>query len=287
MELLKKNIKRSFLGVMLLSVLLACENQEKNNSNITADIENLPKVDDGQNANKQGFWKVKSTQRYPSHPSDADSLSIQEVSKYLRFQYRNDSLQIGDCLIETYRFEQKTDAYRKDSEFDFISFYKPKKEKVHFISTLENPHETCFPFDAFLFYHPTPEQMIFLDRGYFFELEPVAQVSTTKFITHREGIPGNNRQEWLVQFEKEGIADANQALLFFQNEFPYGRKDLTRDFLKNPKGNDVQNLIDYRVTDDGIFIEKADPMGTITVELRIENQKLFGIYRFKLFDEEG
>lgn len=229
------------------------------------------------------LWKTVDYKRNENFPSRYDDTYAAEVSKFLTFSISQDTLLMENCKVDIYTYKQKTELDRYDSESIFLAAYPAQKEYVEFITTMGDIDKSpCFPFDELLFYSLSKSKLIFFDRGYFFEFEPSNGIRFPDYIKKLDGVPGNNRAEWMVEFEVNQISDYIQALAFFKKEFPYGGKGLDLNWEENSAENKQKSLIEYTQTKNKLLITKADPMGTITIEFELENQSLLGKYQFQL-----
>lgn len=229
------------------------------------------------------LWKTVDYKRNENFPSHYDDAYAEEVSKFLVFSISHDTLLMENCKMDIYIYKQKTELDRYDSESIFLAAYPAQKEYVEFITTMGDIDKSvCFPFDELLFYSLSKSKLIFFDRGYFFELEPSNGTRFPDYIKKLDGVPGNNRADWTVEFEINQISDYSHALAFFKKEFPYGGKDLDINWENNSTDNKQKKLVEYAKTENKLLITKADPMGTITIEFELKNQILLGKYQFQL-----
>lgn len=158
-----------------------------------------------------------------------DEAFAKEVSKFLSFRLFNDTLQIGSCPVEVYLYEQKSNSSRYDGESAFLGFYRPKTEQVPFITIIGNSRETCFPFDNLLFYHPSEEELVFFDRGYFFEFEPAEELPLPSYIRNWTAFPAITGRigPWSLRQMVSQITQ--KRLTFSKKNFPMGVKIWTRN----------------------------------------------------------
>lgn len=276
---------RIFISIIFIMASIGCV--PKNGKTSEVKPLNTPAVNENKTISKnqslKKIWKTIGYKRNESFSSHYDDAYAQEVTKFLTFTISHDTLLMENCKVEIYTYKQKTDLDRYDNESIFLTAYPAQKEHVEFITTMGDIDKSvCFPFDDLLFYSRSKSKLIFYDRGYFFELEPSTGAHFPKYIKKLEGIPGNNRADWMVEFEVDQISDYFQALAFFKKEFPYGGKDLDLNWRKISADKKQKNLIEYTQIKNRLLISKADPMGTITIEFELKNQTLFGKYQFQL-----
>lgn len=230
------NLFHKFVAIVFIGFCLKCKSEVKNKSMSMASLGSISVHSDltPKKAKKKSdkvFWQSVGYKKMENFNSDYDDAYAEEVSKFIHFRLSQDTLQIGDCELSTYTYDYNTDLTYYDTESVFITEYKPQQEKVSFISTINSGQNySCFPFDKLLFYHPSKDTLVLFDRSYLFEFENVPQeIAIPSYIKQLKGIPGNNREEWLVEFVQKDIADYSEAIQFFKKEFPYGGKRLKSD----------------------------------------------------------
>lgn len=76
----------------------------------------------------------------------------------------------------------------------------------------------------------------------------------------------------------------NEAYQEFEISFPFGGLNLV-DVIPNSSYLDKANNINYEITEKEVNISKANPMGTIIINLSIKNDKLYLSYKMEYLDE--
>lgn len=282
------NLFHKFVAIVFIGFCLGCKSEVKNKSMSMASLDSTsfhsdPTPKKAKKKADKAFWQSVGYKKMENFNSDYDDAYAEEISKFIHFRLSQDTLQIGDCELTTYTYNYSTTLTYYGTESVFITAYKPQTEKAMFISTIDSGQKySCFPFDQLLFYQPSKDKLILFDRSYLFEFESVSEkIDTPSYIKELKGIPGNNREEWLVGFEQNDIADYSEAIQFFKKEFPYGGKNINPEWRNQENDPNDAYAVNYEKVKNTLFISKRDPMGTITIALELTNQTLKGTYHFE------
>ena len=265
--------------LILVVVFFSCKkNTEKNNTIL--EKETLSKIDTKsnnihysieQNENSldiNGLWvcyKYLSDERSEKKYTEDYA---QEISKYSKFEIKNNKLIIDNCTKDAYLYKYATKLKKYEDESTFITYFNPKKDSVEFIGSINTGSNIdCDIFDNYTFYISDNENIIQYDRGYFFYYKKAKHSKNSVNGFTIVGIPGNNRNPWSVSGTFNSLKSLEEGYHNFRKEFPYGSKNTVEMFPKNEEFFDNKNGIMYYRSNDEYKIVKDDPMGKIVIKI--------------------
>lgn len=279
--------------LIIVVVSLSCKKNTENN-NLTLDKDTLSKMDTisknldysiNQNENSldiNGLWicyKYLSDERREKKYTEDYA---QEISKYSKFEIKNNKLTIGNCIKETYKYKYATKLNKYEDESTFITYFKPKKDSIEFIGTINTGNSiNCDIFDNYTFYIADNENIIQYDRGYFFYYKKTNHSKNIIPGFTIDGIPGNNRNTWSVSRVFNNLKSLDEGYHNFRKEFPYGSKNTNETFPKNEEFFDSENGTMYYRRSNEYKIIKDDPMGKIVIKI-IQNQNNTITYNYAM-----
>ncbi|MFV0530851.1 MAG: hypothetical protein ACK5MD_05375 [Flavobacteriales bacterium] len=273
--------------LILIVVFFSCKkNTEKNNPILKKDT--LSKIDTISNnldystkqnensLNINGHWvcyKYLSDERIEKKYTKDYA---QEISKYSKFEIKNNKLIIGNCIKDTYKYKYATKLKKYEDESTFITYFKPKKDSVEFIGTINTGSNVdCDIFNNYTFYVSDNENTIQYDRGYFFYYKKSNHSKNSVNGFTIAGIPGNNRNAWSVSGTFNSLKSLEESYRNFRKEFPYGSKNTVEIFPKNEEFFDSKNGIIYYRSNGEYKIIKDNPMGKIVITITQNNNSAF------------
>ena len=109
--------------------------------------------------------------------------------------------------------------YDIKDESAFITYFKPKKDSVEFIGTINTGSNVdCDIFDNYTFYILDNENIIQYDRGYFFYYKKTKHSKNSVNGFTIDGIPGNNRNPWSVRGTFNSLKSLEEGYHNFRKE---------------------------------------------------------------------
>lgn len=271
--------------ILINIILFACSNSsEKKNKNF-ANLNEIA-IDSGvketkhtdttaipTKTNLNGNWicyKYIADTRYEQKYGDEYA---QEISNFSNFKIKNDVIIMGNCKKNIYTYKYSTKLKKYEDESPFITFFKPKKDSVEFVGSINSgTNSDCLIADNFTLYKIDSDQLVQNDRGYFFyykKSEKPKLGDDSEII----GIPGNNRNPWSVTINFNKKKSVSETYNYFKDSFPYGAKNLSKNIPTTKEFLDRDNGIFYTKKNGQLKIVKDDPMGKINIIFDESNEK--------------
>jgi hypothetical protein len=290
-----KSLKLSILIFVLF--IMSCKNSDtkndivlvKNEDSVSANLIAKKKISDPNSTaikkeklkNFQGVWYSYKFIKDKRYNESFDDNYAAEVSRYASFSIKSDSLIVPNwCKTTIYEYKYATKIKNYNEESIFITYFKPKNDSLTFLSPYNANDLGCEkPYNVICF---LKDELIIHDRGYFFFYKREKnKLTNNEFIIN--GIPGDNRNSWAVEKTYKNL-DLNYAYEDFKKYFPFGGLNLKNEI---PTSNylDKTNNVDYEIRDKEVTIIKANPMGTVIINLSIKNGKLYLVYKMEYLDE--
>ncbi len=249
---------------LFIYLFIGCKKEKNNNLAYNTNTQNK--------LNLNGTWYCHDFSRDNRINTRYSVSFAEENGLYSNFRIKNDSIFFGNCFEKIYKYSYSLKKKKHDEESVFVTHFKPQKKTVNFF-TIENKN-SCIPIESPIFYIKNNNEVVVLDRGYFFSYKNEKKNSLPYSVI---GIPGNNREYWEVKGVYMNLS-INAAYNSFLNEFKYGSENLLKNI---PTKNyiDKQHSIEYKLENDRLIIEKSDPMGIIFIEFNESNDNTSFIYR--------
>lgn len=279
---------------LMIFLLFSCNSNDKKIKATTISNDTL-KIDaisstknqrNDQNNISQTVWDSYAYEVDNRYKSEYGEDYAKEFTKFSSLTLKNDSIFMGDCKEKIYQYNYPTKAKKYENESIFITFYKPKTDSIKFISTQSFlKDQSCIPLDNVIIYYENPDELVIHDRGYFFKYHKRISEQKEKInIRDIKGLPGNNRSGWFINTTINDINTIQNGLKYFSNVFPYGAKGLIQSIPNDMNYKDSSNNITYKYSNNILTINKADPMGEITIILEVKNNKMKLNYKMELPD---
>lgn len=254
-------IKKTFIIVLLVSFFISCKFSSQENKSVTSQSSS-----NKLNESIDGYWTCEKYEidiRFSNSKYGIDYAN--EFKNNFSFTIKNDSITIGSCKEELYKYDLNNPKKGSESVFGVKS---KSQSKIKILSTYESKFNTCFPLDNLAMYNSEDNQIVIHDKGYFF----YCSKSNTKKNKDckKEGVLGNPKNYWKLECDYSESVD-----IVYQNylkAYPFSSKFLPE---QRPKKNyiDDENNISYRVSKNKLEIFKSNPMGIIYTSLTSENEK--------------
>jgi hypothetical protein len=229
----------------------------------------------------QGTWYCYKFTKDERFNEGFDDKYANEFSNFSNFIIKKDSLLLKNrckSLIYIYKYPIKLKKFEDESTF--ITFFKPQKDSLSFITSMNTSSIQCeAPFKTLCI---LDNDLLIHDRGYFFHFYKQNKNPRNNSF-NVIGIPGDNRNEWIVT-KTYTTKNINEVYKDFKNNFTFSSSKL-RDVLPNNNFHDEQNDVDYKKDKDSFIIIKNDPMGVITISFKTKDGKILLEYKMEYLGE--